>query len=125
MKYHAHILKEKKEIHQKLKELDERILILKKSIEVERKKSRLSRGLKNNRKSIAMPSISLPTPTKTNRLQTPQYRNSKNRKLLDNLSSNYNTNSARTNDNYQRNKALIMSLIVILIITWLIYNLTH
>jgi hypothetical protein len=125
MKYHAHILKEKKEIHQKLKELDERILILKKSIEVERKKSRLSRGLKNNRKSIAMPSISLPTPTKTNRLQTPQYRNSKNRKLLDNLSSNYNTNSARNNDNYQRNKALIMSLIVILIITWLIYNLTH
>ena len=125
MKYHTHILKEKEDIHQKLKEIDERILILKKSIEVERKKSRLSKGLKKSRKSISMPSIAFPTPTKTNHLHSPQYRNNKDRKLLDNLSSNYNINTAKANDNYQRNKTLILMLIVILVITWFLYKFTH
>ena len=118
MKYHSHILKEKQKNNQNLKELDERILILKKSIENDRRNNKI--GKKANRsKGMNMPSFST-----TSKPYSAQY-NRKNSKLLDNLSSSYNTRSPRNSDNYQRNKTLIMVGIAALIITWFIYSLTH
>jgi len=122
MKYHSHILKEKQNINQKLKDLDERILILKKSIGNDRRNNKI--GKKANRsKGINMPSFSTTTKP-TSKPYSAQY-NRKNSKLLDNLSSSYNTRAPRNSDNYQRNKALIMAGIAVLIITWVVYSLTH
>jgi len=122
MKYHSHILKEKQKINQNLKELDERILILKKSIEYDRRNTKM--GKKANRShTINMPSFST-TSKATKKTYSPQY-NRKNSKLLDNLSSSYNTKAPRNSNNYQRNKALIMSSIAALIIIWVVYSLTH
>jgi len=122
MKYHSHILKEKQKNNQNLKELDERILILKKSIENDRRNTKI--GKKANRSiAINIPSFSTTAKT-TSKPYSAQY-NHKNRKLLDNLSSSYNTRAPRNSDNYQRNKALIMAGIAVLIITWVVYSLTH
>jgi hypothetical protein len=122
MKYHSHILKEKQKINQKVKEIDERILILKKSIENDRRNTKIGRKSKRQKK-INM--SSLPVANKpTSKPYSAQY-NHKNRKLLDNLSSDYDTRYHRNSENYQRNKALIMAGIAILIITWVIYSLKH
>ena len=122
MKYHSHILKEKQKINQKLKELDERILILKKSIENDRRNTKIGKRSKRSL-AINVPAFSTPAKT-TSKSYLPQY-NRKNSKLLDNLSSSYNTRATRNGDNYQRNKALIMTGIAALIITWVVYSLTH
>jgi subtilase family serine protease len=121
MKYHTHILKEKQNINQKLKEIDERILILKKSIEIDRRKTKMG---KTKKTSMSIPSIPFSAPKKISKSYSTPYAN-KNRKLLDNLSSGYNTKTARNDDNYQRNKALILVSVVLLVVFWIIYNLTH
>ncbi len=122
MKYHSHILKEKQKINEKLKEIDERILLLKKSIENDRRNTKIGKKSKRS-KAPNMSSLSITTKS-ASKPYSAQY-NHKNRKLLDNLSSGYGTRYHGNSENYQRNKALIMAGIAVLIITWIIYSLKH
>lgn len=128
MKYNIYLDKEKEKLCKRLRELEEEIIILKKSIELDRKKSKLSIKSKKIKRSMPAPPIS--SASKKPSAHSPSYSNpfaSKNRKILDNLSSSYELKlgSQHNDADYQRNKAIIMIIIVSMLIIWLIYSMTH